>query len=339
MPEEATGQMAPQQSFTERKAAQLAQERAAQPEVSEQPEQERTSAEIPEPESGSVQDDGYPELHDEMELSGQLPEDESDLDETPENPEDSYDDEEPSVDWEKRYKDTQAELTRVSTRREELDAEHAEMMASNVRLKHDLEDRLTQAQTQAGFFLNNVTGQIGQLEQAFNSGQIDPEHLPQARQAYQNLVQQRAQLEQYVEKAQSELSESEKIRKQREAEIARTVLARKIPDWSREKYDSMRGYASRLGYTPDEFNEVTDHRFFQLLNDSMLLHSAGETVNDVKRKKMAKPPRSGRNVDRQPRDGRGKFKKLERDFHSNPNERGRFAAMTEERLKRERRGR
>ena len=339
MPEEVTGQAAPQ-SFKERKAAELSAERAGSSEPANgTPEQDRTFDETPGPELGSVQDDGIPELHGEQDELEEPEEGEEDLDEIPSDLLDGEADEETAIDWEKRYKDTQAELTRVNERRNEMDAEHADLMAGSLQLKYEMEDRFKRAETQAEFFRAGLDNQIANLEQAFSSGLIEPDHLANARAQHQSLLQQRGQLEQYVEQATSQREEAERLRKDREAEVSRTILSRTIPDWSREKYDEMRQYASRFGYSPDEFNEQVDHRFFRLLNDSMLLNGAERTVSEVKRKQKAKPPRGGRNVERAARDGKGRFRKLEKDFKENPNQRGRFAALQEERLRRERRGR
>ena len=329
------------QSFAERKAAQLREERtiqeASQPPAEAAPGQQETSDETPPPESESVQSDGYPELHDEQAESEDEALEDEDLDD--EIPSDEPEDEEEGerVNWEQRYKDTQAELTRVAQRRKELDAEHAESVSANLQLKYDLEDRLTKAEEQANFFLNGINSQIGQLEQAFNSGAVEPEKMQEARGYYQNLVGQRTQLQTYLDKAGEQRGEAERVRKQREAEITRSRLSVSIPDWSQDKYDEMRGYATQRGYSPDEFNEITDYRYFELLHDSMLLNSAEKTVRNVKSQRRRKAPRGGKNVDRSPNTARRREARARKDFLDNPNQKGRFAAMKAEELSRERR--
>lgn len=334
---------APQQaqSFAERKAAQLREERTVR-EAAEQPTEPEPRSPVqeddgyPQGQSESVQDDGYPELHDggdELEAGdpdGALE------DETP--PEGDYEDDgEPTVDWEKRFKDTQAELTRAREQQQEQNGELTEMMAGSLQLKYDLEDHLTKARQYTEFYVNGIDNQIMQMERAFNSGAIDPERMQEARQQYQSLQQQKQQLNQRIEQVETTRSEAEAVRKKREAEITRVRLQRTIPDWSQQKYNEMRQEAVKRGYTVEEFSEITDHRYFEMLHDSMLLRSAKDTVGDVTKRKRPKPPRGRRNAT-QSRDGRGRFEKTKREFRENPNQKGRFAAMKAEQLQRERRG-
>jgi hypothetical protein len=332
-----------QKSFQERKAEQLAGERVrteqAEAQQNRQPDHDETSNdEIPLNESESVQDDGYPELHDDDTETddGEFEQDEDLEDETPSEDE-LLEQDGDGIDWEKRYKDAQRELTRYQQRSDEQSEEVAETVAANLQLKFDLEDRLEKAEKQAGFFMGNLNQQIQQLEQAFNQGQVEPEKMAEARQYYQGLVQQRNQLEGYLQQVGTERSEAEKVRKNREAQIAQARLRKTIPDWSERKYQELRSYAVKRGYTVDEFNESTDYRYMELLHDSMMLHSADSTVRNVKRKRRRKPPAGGKNVDRSPNTARRREARAKKDFLDNPNQRGRFAAMKAEQLHRERR--
>lgn len=326
-----------QMSFRERKAAELRTERGETPDIKPAP-AEPSEPETPQPPLESVQDD-IPELHDGDESEDEyLDSDEALDDETPFDEIDDEPEQTDTVDWEKRFKDTQAELTRVNEEREERNAEHADMMAGALQLQHELEDRLTKAKEHGDFYLNTLNNQIGQLEQAFNSGQIDPENMGKARQMYQQLANQKHQLEQRQESLEKARQETEQLRKTREAQITRVRLARTIPDWSERKYGEMRQEAVKRGYSVEEFNEVTDHRYFELLHDSMMLRNAEKVVTNVRGKRKAKPPRN-RNQRRQPRDGRGRFEKAQREFRDNPNTRGAFANMKEQQLRNERRGR
>lgn len=326
-------------SFIERKTAQLREERQHR-DINERPAPKETSRdETPPQEPESVQDDGYPELHDSEQEAELALDDELDLDdETPDDIDEDGDDER-AVDWEKRFKDTQAELTRSKEAGKEHSAELADMMAGSLQLKYDLEDHLGKAKEYTNYYSQGITNQIAQLERAFQSGQIDPDRMGEARTQYQQLVNQRNMLESRVEQIEKTRSEAETVRKRREAEITRVRLARTIPGWGQEKYREMRQEAVNRGFTADEFNDKTDHRFFEMLHDSMLLRSASQTVGDVRQSKLSKPPRGGRNVQRQPRDSRGKFERAKRELHQNPGQKGRFAAMKREQLTRERRGR
>jgi hypothetical protein len=330
---------APREStFAERKAAQLRDERAAAPPEREPAPAPETAPATPLEPVLSEQGDGYPELLDSGEQAP-LEDDGSDLyEETPEPLDLQGDEGEPTVDWEKRYKDTQAELTRASEERQERNNEHAEMMAGSLKLQYDLEDNLGKARNYTNYYVEGITNQITQMEQAFNSGQIDPERMQEARQQYHNLQQQKGQMQARLDQIESTESEAKAVKKKREAEITRVRLQRTIPDWSEAKYNAMRSEAVSRGYTEKEYADITDYRFFEMLNDSMTLRSASDAIGSVTQKKRVGSPRGRRNA-QAPRDSRGRYEKTKRDFHANPNQKGRFAEMKAQELSRERSGR
>lgn len=330
----ATAKVAPEASFAERKASQLKEEREGiETAAGEAPQTGDRSATLPE-KMESEQSDGDQELRDSSEAVD-ADSNESDLEETPDTelPEES---DEPTVDWEKRFNDTKAELTRVQMDRSDMDAEHADMMSSNMQLSYQLEDKLSEVESSAGFFVNNLNQQIANLEAAFNQGQVAPDQMMQARQHYQQIVNNRNQMTAQIEQAKQARTDAEDTRKKREAEITRVRLARSIPDWSREKYAEMRTYAEQRGYSGDEFNDFTDHRIFELLHDSMMLRQAQNTIQNVNTKRAPKERVRGQ---RKPRDGQGRFQKAKKEFAENPNQTGRFAAMKAEQLSRERKRR
>jgi hypothetical protein len=324
---------APQQTFQERKAQQLKEERNVRGEVepvAPQPVEDREAT--PSPELESAQIDGNPDLpSDEDPLDDEWQD--SDPDGIPDTDPEAAE-QEGTTDWEKRYTDTQAELTRVNQHRQELDTDHADMMAGTLQLRHTLEDKLSEVENSSGYILNGLSGQIANMEQAFSSGQIDPEQMANARNHYQQLVNNRNQMQQHLAGATKQRDDATAMRKQREAEITRIRLQRTIPNWSREKYAEMREFATQRGYTQEEFNDVTDHRLFELLHDSMQLRSASDTVSNVQRKRKADAPR-GRGG-RAPRDKQGRYEKSRKEFHDNPNQKGRFAAMKAQELAKER---
>jgi hypothetical protein len=258
---------------------------------------------------------------------------EGDLNEIP--PEGEDEPLEPASDWEKRYKDAQAEITRANMEREVRDSEFTESMASVVRMRHDIEDQAQQIEDTAGFFLTGLDQQISHMEQMFSTGQIEPERMGDARMQYQGLVQNKNGLMQHLNKVKQQRDEMKERRKSREAEIAQLKLKRSIPGFNRETYSSLRDYAVKRGFSVDEFNDSTDYRYFELLYDSMQLHSAPDTVQKI----TTRRPQRSKRGQRQPRDTRGRFEKAQREFHENPNKKGAFAAMKAEQLRKERSGR
>lgn len=332
----------PQQSFAERKAAQLGQERAGrEAQASTQPDPEPQQR-PPEQALESEDLSGYPEEESQLpeaEASGHdgydPDEDYDDLEE--EAPSVAPDDtpEQPAENWEKRFKDTERKLSEVTENRRAIEQEHADMMSANLTLKHGLEDQFTEAKRYVEAYKGGFDQQIAQLENAFNSGMIPPDDLPGARQQYQALVNQRNGLAQQIEQINSQQGEAKKLENERKAEIARVRLARTIPGWSRETYDKLGSYAMERGYTAEEFSENVDYRFYELLNDSMQLRQAGDTVKNVKRQRKANGPR--RNAKQQPRSADGRYRQAKQEFRDNPNQRGRFADMKLAELRKDRR--
>ena len=334
---ENSGAQQPPQSFTERKAAQLREERAvtadkveSQPDpalTSEPPGAELESAEVADPESGYPDEEDDALASDDSEaLDNELPSD-SDPDQ----------DDEPQVDWKKRYDDTKTMLNEVTENREEMDREQSEVIASQLSLKHDLQDKLTEAKRYAEAYTNQFNQQITQLEHAFQTGMIEPDNLPMARQQYQGLINQRNQLQQHMEHLDSQANEATTLERERRAEVARVRLSRTIPGWSREKHAELGQFAMSRGYSQEEFSDSLDYRFLELLNDSMQLRQAGDRVSRVERQKKAKGPR--RNARQAPRSADGKYRKAKQEFRDNPNQKGRFAEMKLRQMQKENRSR
>lgn len=326
------------QSFAEKKRAQLSQERAARPEAEAQQSpdpQERTPE--PELESGEALDLS-PEMEDEQEIEaggydGYEPDEDEDLYETP----DSETGEQPEAaadNWETRYKDAQAKLSEVTANRKAIEQEHAEIMSANLTLKHGLEDKFTEAKRFVEAYSGGFDQQIAQLEHAFSSGMIPPDELPNARQQYQQLVQQRNGLSQQIEQLGEQAKQAKQLERERQSEIARVRLNRTIPGWGEEKWSELGNYALSRGYSKEEYAESVDYRFLELLNDSMQLRQAGDKVKEVKRQRKARGPK--RNARAQPRSADGRYRQAEQAFHDNPNQRGRFAEMKLAQMRKER---
>lgn len=325
-------------TFMERKTAELQAERAKRVDTDHEPEEkenrpERTPERAPRDELESAPVEPMEGLVDEQAEDEYEDDDQEAAEATPDDDPDESD--EPQVDWQSRYKEAERKISEVTANRQAMESEHAETMATTLQLRHSLEDTFTEAKQYAGQYKVAFDNQISQLEQAFTTGQIPPDQLPAARQQYQALVNQRNGLVQQVQQLTQKEQEAKQVDRERKAEIARVRLARTIPNWGRQKHQELGEYAQSLGYSADEFNENLDYRFLEVLNDSMQLRRAGETVKNVKRRKKAGGP--ARNAQTPVRGPDGKYRKAQQDFAANPGQKGRFAEMKMRELERERR--
>jgi hypothetical protein len=324
----------PQGSFTERKAAQLAQERTQRGEVEpvtpEDP--DRTPERYTESTADVAQDntqaryadendEGLDDLeHSPEDLASELPEgqdQDQDLDQ---------------VDWEKRYKDLQSETQTVRESRGEMEQEHAESMGQHLQLRFQLEDQLTEATQRAEFFYNTMSGNAGQFKN-IDWSRVPPDQV----QAVQAQAQQAFQLEQQASQAytqqQEHVQQQKDIVKQREAAIAKTRLKRSIPNWNNETYGELRQFAGDVGMPAAEFNDITNPVIIEALHAYQQMRTTGSKVRSTTNRKSSAP--RGQVARKQSRDERGKFatKRVE------PNQRGSFADKHQHRLAMERKGR
>ena len=321
-------------SFAERKAGQLAAERAGQPEAKARPEPTRERApgkELESAESEPILEDVLgDEVDDEDELEAVDPDGTLEGDET----DDDIDD---STNWRERYEQAQRKISEVTANRSEMDREHAEIMSTHINLKHELQDSLTEAKQFAQAYVGGFQQQIQQLEHAFQNGLIEPQNLPQARQQHQMFVQQRNQIQAQIEGLNQKEQEVKQKERERQAEIARVRLSRSIPGWSREVHRELGEYAQSRGFSAEEFGQNLDYRFLELLHDSMQLNRADSAVRGLKHKRKAKGP--VRNAQTTPRSADGRYRQAEKAFRENPGEKGRFADMKMRQLQKEHRGR
>lgn len=328
-----------EQSFGDRKRAQLHAERRGgePPESRNQP--DRTLDETPrerlESAGSEAPDDEDRDFLDTEEFGEG---DESDdLDNETLIDEEALEPDETDVNWRKRFEETESKLKQVTANRREMEGEHAEMMTTHVNLKHELQDKLTEAKQWSNAYVGGFTQQINQLEYAFQNGLVPPDQMPQARQQHQMFIQQRNQIQGQIDQMNQHESAVKRQERERLAEIARVRLSRSIPGWSREVHHQLGEFAESRGFTREEFSSNLDYRFLELLHDSMQLHQAGNAVKSVTRKRKANGPR--RNAPVESRSADGRYKLTKKAFLQNPGEKGRFTDMKTQQLAKERRGR
>jgi len=326
---------APQQSFRERKAAELAAESGTRREQEGRPPTDRENPtrreRTPSQPAGSTEDfeeDGQ-DLEADDEYEG---DDQGDLFEDPDDGTPSDDDEEgyeESGNWQKRYQDLQAEYTRMAQERGEITEEHSQAMGETLRLRFDLEDRLNEAAGRAEYMANVMSGNANQYRN-INWSQVPAEQLPQLQAQAQQALAMEQQAKAAWEQIQGQREETMAHVKQREAAIAKIRLRRTIPNWGNETYAKLREFAVNQGMPVKQFNDTTDPVVIEALHALMTLRTAGKNVQ-TKFKRKAQAPRG--KTGRVSRDARGRFAEVV------PNQRGTFAEKARQRLERESRGR
>lgn len=324
----------PQQSFRERAIARLGQESAPERPQPTERQNPTPEARTPSRDVGSAQDleqdpQGF-QADDEYEEEGQ-----GGLYEDPEGtPSDDTLEASPQEggEWEKRYKDLQAEYTQLAQERGEIASEHAEAMGETLRLKFDLEDRFEEAVGRAEYFANVMSGHANQFRN-INWTQVPPDQVANLQQRAQQALAMEQQATAAWDEVKKRKDETLTHVKQREAEIAKVRLKRTIPNWGNETYAQLRQHAAQRGMDVKEFNGITNPVIIEALYAQMVLGNAGNKVL-TKNKRKAQVP-GGRQPQQQPRDSRGKFERAQ----VVPNQRGSFAEKTRHRLALERQGR
>lgn len=324
--------MAPQQeSFAQRKANQLRQEREAAGTVEDRP----ISRE--DPDQGIPSDDGISEDVEENQGLYANEEADQDLEDSSEALEDELPSDEAQeedgrdVDWEKRYKDLQSETQTIRESRGEMDQEHAESMSGLLQLRFEMEDQLSEATKRAEYMKNVMAGNAQQF-QNIDWSQVPPEKVQEVQAQAQQAFMMSQQAENVWSQISQEAQQQKETLKQREAAIAKTRLRRTIPNWSNETYGEIRDFATQIGMPAASFNEITDPVIIEALHAYKQLKNGGSQKIQSTRKSQA--PR-GKAARRQPRDDRGKFAKKQ----VQPNQRGSFADKHQHRLRMERQGR
>lgn len=167
---------------------------------------------------------------------------------------------------------------------------------------------------------------------------LDPKTYNQREAEYRQVVGVRnravAEHEQIVKFAQEQIESA----KTDQAEISRDVLLTTVPGWGNELYGTIREHAvSNLGWTSEEFDEITDHRVIRLIHGDLNISNSGRTVRQIQQGAQAKRP-GGANK-QQSRGADGKFRNAQQAHLQNPGNKTMTRTAFQERLRREREGR
>ena len=291
-------------------------EPAHQPEFQQTPEPNLTEGEPP----------GYPS---ENEPTGDLPEPGVEL--TP-NPDVDLPPQE-SVDWESRY--NEAEELRGSMQ-SDYQRKTQKIADDRRELKRGFE-----VQTQVSeAYVQRAEQSLAQWQGVDWQGlrrTLDPADYNQRVAQYQQVA---TQVDQAKNNHQAMVDYAGKTlddQKESEAEVSKDILKNTIPKWGNELYGHLRNYAvESLGFSPAEFDDVTDHKVIALIHRNWSTSNAGKTVEQVTRQQSQRPPNGG---NLPPRGTDGKFRNSKTAWLENPGQRGRAHDFFAEKLRREREGR
>lgn len=318
-----------QPSFREQAMTRLAEERGARV---EQPAPENVQGTAPEEiDDAVIEEPGTPEsestdgILEEEAAAHDQDDDVEPQDETPDEVE---------HDWQKRYKDAQAELTRLQQSREEFEGELTHQLTEVKRREYELEDTLVEARGNAELLLNALKGQADRYRNV-DLSTIPADQLPQWQQQAAAAFQHEQQVMAALNHIKEQHKNAHELQVKREADLALTRLRRTIPGWSNDKYRELGEYAKSRGLDPTLFNAVTNPAVIEMFHDSMMYRQAGSKAKTVSKQKMSKPANA--NSPTRVRDARGKFVSAKQAFEQAPNERGAFAKMKEAQLAMERR--
>jgi hypothetical protein len=338
-------QQAQPTSFRERKLAALSSESEPAPGR-------------PEDLNAESAEDGYPDDDgQDLQPTGDAGDDYEDDEDTAGDPDDGedgalFEDEELSLDdeseeaeedpaentvefWQDKAQNLERELSRVTANRKAIEQEFTDGIQGNITLRHSLEDLNNEAETRATFFLNMANHTVTQYEN-LDWNAVPPEQMAQTKAAYQRAVTQRDQVVQAFNQVKTAKEQDRETAKRREAEISRSVLSRRIPNWSNDHYVTLREHAKVVGYTPEEFNEMTDWRPILLIHQDWERQQATQKVRKLKREpKAARSPRN-RNARLPERNTKGRFKKARDEAFSRPGDKGSFHEMKRRQLENER---
>jgi hypothetical protein len=329
---------APQESFREMKTRELRERREGQEAegkaIDEELKQEFAAQPAEEIASEDVVDGQLEDNASETEI-----EEESELEEPAEGAEDEEDaDEDLSVKFERVERERaelEKKLSQVTANRKEIEEGYAQSQQRFIEMRHEMDDTLSQVRRGAEFYAGLAGQELQQLQQV-NPAQLPPEQQSQYYQQLNQATQRSQQLQQMLQQAtEGEKAEREK-QKKREAEVAVAVIKARIPEWSNEHYAELGRIAGDYGYTPEEFQEITDPRMIQLLHRDWQTRQASKAVEKTVKQRKAKAPRT-RSGATPSRNTKGQFEKAKKEF--SPNQKGSFAKMKEAeiKLRRERR--
>ena len=319
-----------QPSFREQTLNRLAEERGARV---EEPAPEYVQGTAPEElDDAVIEEPGTPELDS---TEGILDEEAAAHDQDDDvEPQDDETPDEVDHDWQKRYKDAQAELTRLQQSREEFEGELTHQLTEMKRREFELDDVLTEAQGNAELLLSALKGQADKYRNT-DLSQIPADQLPMWQQQAAAAFQHEQQVMGALAHIKQQHKEAQEKQTKREADLALVRLRKTIPGWSNDKYRELGEYTQSRGLDPSLFNTVTNPAVIEMFHDSMMYRQAGSKAKTVSKQKVSKPANA--NAPTRVRDARGKFVSAKQAFDAAPNERGAFAKMKEAQLAMERR--
>lgn len=218
--------------------------------------------------------------------------------------EDTSEPEEGSLDW---YR---AEIERATEARKSMERDYRIKTQKIAEARRHLEGNTKEVMQMAGFYANLADSAVSRFQNVnWDALRTKPEEFNRVKAQYDQAVAQRNQIKAGLEQLSVKQREAIEQAKRAEAELSREILSTTVPDWSSERYRTLREFADKESlFSPDEFNQITDWRTMYLLNEIEKVRSAPKTISPPQAK--ASPPK--RRTGTQPavptpRDASGKF--------------------------------
>lgn len=216
-------------------------------------------------------------------------------------------------------------LSRVTENRKKIEQDFSDGIAANTRLKFDLEDTIEQQKAQGQVWLHMANQQVQKYEN-LNWSQVPPEKLGAYKQQATQAMNQRDQIMQVYSGLEEKSKQARELAKDREAEVSRNWLSTNIPNWGNELYSKLGEHATSLGYSAEDFQDITDFRIMNMIHKDFEKQQAVSKVQRVKTQQKARAPRN-RNGRPQPKNAKGRFTSARKEAFSKPGDKESFREM------------
>ncbi len=205
--------------------------------------------------------------------------------------------------------------------------------------RREFKGRMELLEVQDKQYARLAEGNLAQLA-GVDVSKLTPEQFQRYHQDRQKAEHGVSQLKQWQNQQAEERKAAAESLKDDEASATQEWLKATEPRWSNEFYGKLQAFAvDNLGYTPEEFADVTEVRAIEGLKAQYDLHAL-QTRGEVLQREPKKPSkRQKATQQRRARNERGQFQATEKEVLSSPNARkdGSFKRMMEQRLAAERR--
>ena len=244
--------------------------------------------------------------------------------------------EEADVDWRTRSNEFEEKANTATAMHESMQKDYTQKTQLLAEQRRRLEQDISVNEGVLQTYVNNAGTHAAKWDSvnwAQLQNQLDPAVYQQRVNEYRQAVNLRdralTQHQEFVSTAKETMSRL----KDDEAEVSRDILRATIPQWGNDLYAKIGEFAAeKLGFTAEQFSEITDHRVINLIYKDYASRDPAGAVQKISKKSQR--TNQTRNAPR--RDDKGRFNNLERTRRENPGDRNLTRKSFEDRLRRER---